>query len=385
MSAASGLFYLLPDPPSPGIAQIRLSAQARRCIRTPGSRRPDALTQLLPAASGAGRREKETMNNVQQDIDERSNLTSLNKLELLLFRLGGDAEGNHSELYAINVFKIREIVAMPHVTPIADSHPHMLGVVNLREQIIPVINLPGVVGCIPAAGLKLLLITEFARTTQAFAVEAVEEIVRLEWTSVLPGDKTASGALVTSIAKVDGDVPNTRLAQVLDVESILRQLHSNDEPDVDVDSIGAPLNLPEGQVILAADDSVIARALIENALQAMGAQYVMTNSGKQAWDKLEAIDIAAKKEGKTARDKVALVLSDLEMPEMDGFTLTRNIKQDSRFSTIPVIIHSSLSGAANENHVNGVGADAYIAKFVPIELAALLRKTLAKNTPQKRG
>lgn len=326
------------------------------------------------------------MNNVQQDIDERSNLTSLNKLELLLFRLGGDAEGNHSELYAINVFKIREIVAMPHVTPIADSHPHMLGVVNLREQIIPVINLPAVVGCIPTAGLKLLLITEFARTTQAFAVEAVEEIVRLEWTSVLPGDKTASGALVTSIAKVDGDVPNTRLAQVLDVESILRQLHSNDEPDVDVDAIGAPLNLPDGQVILAADDSVIARALIENALQAMGAKYVMTNSGKQAWDKLEAIDIAAKKEGKTARDKVALVLSDLEMPEMDGFTLTRNIKQDSRFSTIPVIIHSSLSGAANENHVNGVGADAYIAKFVPIELAALLRKTLAKNTtPQKRG
>ena len=324
------------------------------------------------------------MNNVQQDIDERSNLTSLNKLELLLFRLGGDAEGKHSELYAINVFKIREIVAMPQVTPIAESHPFMMGVVNLREQIIPVINLPAIIGCVPAAPLKLLLITEFARTTQAFAVEAVEEIVRLEWTSVLPGDATTTGAMITSIAKVDGDVPDTRLAQVLDVESILRQLQSNDEPDVDPNSMGAPIVLPEGQVILAADDSVIARALIENALQAMGASYVMTNSGKQAWDKLQEFDAAAKKEGKTARDKVALVLSDLEMPEMDGFTLTRNIKQDGRFAGIPVIIHSSLSGAANENHVNGVGADAYIAKFVPVELAALLRKTLAQGVTAGR-
>lgn len=325
------------------------------------------------------------MNNVQQEIDERSNLTSLNKLELLLFRLGGDQDGNHEELYGINVFKIREIVAMPHVTPIAESHPFMMGVVNLREQIIPVINLPAIIGCVPKAQLKLLLITEFARTTQAFAVEAVEEIVRLEWTSVLPGDKTASGAMITSIAKVDGDRPDTRLAQVLDVESILRQLQSNEEPDVDPNSLGAPIVLPEGQVILAADDSVIARALIENALKTMGATYVMTNSGKQAWDKLQAIDAEAKKEGKTARDKVALVLSDLEMPEMDGFTLTRNIKQDSRFSSIPVIIHSSLSGAANENHVNGVGADAYIAKFVPVELAALLRKTLAQGASRKNS
>lgn len=319
------------------------------------------------------------MNNVQQDIDERSNLTSLNKLELLLFRLGGDQDGNHEELYGINVFKIREIVAMPHVTPIAESHPFMMGVVNLRDQIIPVIDLPAVIGCVPTAPLKLLLITEFARTTQAFAVEAVEEIVRLEWTSVLPGDRTASGAMITSIAKVDGERPDTRLAQVLDVESILRQLQSDKEPELEANSLGAPVVLPEGQVILAADDSVIARALIENALQTMGANYVMTNSGKQAWDKLQAIDAEAKKEGKTARDKVALVLSDLEMPEMDGFTLTRNIKQDSRFSSIPVIIHSSLSGAANENHVNGVGADAYIAKFVPLELAALLRKTLAQG------
>ncbi len=319
------------------------------------------------------------MNNVQQDIDERSSLTQLNKLELLLFTLGGDADGAHCELYGINVFKIREIVAIPAITPIAESHPHMMGVVNLRDQIIPVIDLPAMIGCVPRGGHKLLLITEFARTTQAFAVESVEEIVRMEWTGVIPADTTASAAYITSIAKVDGDKPDTRLAQVLDVETILRSLQNSGAPDLQDGELGDNIRLPEGTVILAADDSVVARALIENALKSMGAAYIMVNSGKQAWDKLEELDAEARKNGGSARDKVALVLSDLEMPEMDGFTLTRNIKRDARFSSIPVIIHSSLSGAANESHVDGVGADAYIAKFVPNELATLLRSTLLKS------
>lgn len=317
------------------------------------------------------------------EIDERSRLTSSNQFELLLFRLGGDAAGEHFELYGINVFKIREIVAMPKITPVAESHPHMLGVVKLREQIIPVIDLPAVVGCTPRTGLNLILVTEFARTTQAFAVEAVEEIVRLNWTDVVPGDDTASAAFVTSIAKVDGSAPDGRLAQILDVESILRQL-GGDKDNINEDTVGAPLSLPEGQLILAADDSVIARALIETTLKTLGLNYIMTNSGKQAWDKLEELESAAGKAGVPARSKVALVLSDLEMPEMDGFTLTRKIKQDPRYAGIPVIIHSSLSGATNEAHVDGVGADAYIAKFVPDELAALLKSTLSKSAQAAR-
>lgn len=323
------------------------------------------------------------MRDVQKDIDERSNLTSLNKFELLLFRLGGDSQGEHAELYGINVFKIREIVAMPQVTPIAEASPHMLGVVNLRGQVIPVIDLPAVVGCIPRNGLKLLLITEFARTTQAFAVEAVEEIVRLDWTQVLPGESASAGPLITSIAKVDGDVPDTRLAQVLDVETILRRLQEGDEGTGAAAPEGGRIELEEGQVILAADDSMVARALIESALQSLGLPYVMTHSGKQAWDKLQAMAATAQSQGSRCSDKVALVLSDLEMPEMDGFTLTRQIKQDARFAGIPVIIHSSLSGSANENHVQGVGADAYIAKFDPNELGALLRSTLARVRIQR--
>jgi two-component system chemotaxis response regulator CheV len=317
------------------------------------------------------------MKSVQQEVDERSNLTNSNKFELLLFRLGGDANGEHSELFGINVFKIREIVAMPEVTAVAGSPPHMLGVVNLRGQIITVLDLPGIVGVTPKTGLNIMLVTEFARTTQAFAVESVEEIVRLDWSQVLTAEGTAGGK-VTSIARVDGDTQNTRLAQVLDVETILRELVPPEGKDVDPETIGPKVLLRPGQVILAADDSVVARNLIEKGLEAMGVHFIMTKSGKEAWDRLQSIAEGAKAEGVAVTDRIAMVLTDLEMPEMDGFTLTRLVKQDARFSKIPVVIHSSLSGKTNEDHVKGVGADAYVAKFSAEDLAGTIRTVLGK-------
>jgi two-component system chemotaxis response regulator CheV len=164
------------------------------------------------------------MKTVQQEVDERSNLTGTNKFELLLFRLGGDAHGERNELFGINVFKIREIVAMPEVTAVAGSPPHVLGVVNLRGQIIQVLDLPAITGCVPKTGLNIMLVTEFARTTQAFAVESVEEIVRLDWGQVMSSEHSAGSGMVTSIARLDdesGGAP--RLAQVLDVETILQR------------------------------------------------------------------------------------------------------------------------------------------------------------------
>jgi len=128
--------------------------------------------------------------------------------------------------------------------------------------------------------------------------------------------------------------------------------------------------------VLAADDSKVARAMIESGLSTLGVPYVMTKSGKEAWEKLQSLATEAQREGKQIGDKVALMLTDLEMPEMDGFTLTRNIKSDQRYKTIPVVIHSSLSGSANEDHVRSVGANGYVAKFAIEELAATLKKTL---------
>lgn len=319
------------------------------------------------------------MSTVQQEVDERTKLTANNKFELLLFRLGDAVNSDRSELFGINVFKVREILVMPAVTAVAGALPHMLGVANIRGQIIPVIDLASAVGCKPKTGLNILMVAEYARSTQGFAVESVEEIVRLDWSQVLSAEASAVGGLVTSIARLDGDTENTRLAQVLDVEQILRNVLPASQPDVNPDTIGPKLALSSGTVILAADDSMMARTLIENGLKAMGAPFIMTKTGKEAWERLQTIADAALAEGKTVHDKVALVLTDLEMPEMDGFTLTRKIKQDPRFKSIPVIIHSSLTGTTNEEHVKSVGADAYVAKFVAEELATTIRRVLAKS------
>ncbi len=316
------------------------------------------------------------MQAIQQEIDERTQLTSSNKLELLLFRLGHDPQLDRSELFGINVFKVREIIPMPVITAVAGSPPNMMGVVDLRGQILPVINLSAVAGCTPRSGLNILLITEYARTTQAFAVESVEDIVRLDWRQVLSAEGNASSGMVTSIARLDGD-NSDRLAQVLDVETILREVMPSNDLAVDPETIGAEVSISPGTVILAADDSLIARTMIEEGLTAMGLPYIMCKTGKEAWEQLQALAAHAQDEGKTVQDRVALVLTDLEMPEMDGFTLTRNIKQDPRFSSIPVVIHSSLTGTANEVHVKKVGANGYVAKFQIDELAQTLRQALA--------
>lgn len=318
------------------------------------------------------------MNQSMRDIDERTNLAGNSMFELLLFRLGEGAGTDRRELFGINVFKVREILVMPEVTVMVNAPPSVMGIANIRGQMIPVINLPSIVGCNPTKGLGILLVTEFARTTQAFAVEEVNEIVRLEWKQVLSAEGHGGG-LVTSIARLDGNAENTRLAQVLDVEQILRDVFPQQHQAVADDAVIPTLQLPPGTVVLAADDSAVARMMMEQALKAMNVPYIMTKTGKEAWDRLQAISASAQAEGKSVRDKVALVLTDLEMPEMDGFTLTRNIKQDVRFKDVPVIIHSSLTGTTNESHVKSVGADAYIAKFVAEELAITIRDVLARS------
>lgn len=316
------------------------------------------------------------MDNFQKEIDERANLALSNKFELLLFRLGSDQEKGKSELYGINVFKLREIVPMPTITRAAGMRSPLLGMASIRDQFIPVIDLPAVAGCTPTTGLNLLLVTEYARSTQAFAVESVENIVRLDWSQVHTAEAGVSSKNITSIACLDSDNQSPELALVLDVEQILYDIIPSVRGVAPEECQTKGFNLKPGAVAIVAEDSRVARALLEQGLQSMGIPALMFNTGLEAWEKIKLMSQEAQNEGKPITDKIGLVLTDLEMPEMDGFTLTRNIKRDDKLKKIPVVIHSSLSGSANEDHVRKVGANGYVAKFEINELASVIHTVL---------
>jgi two-component system chemotaxis response regulator CheV len=316
------------------------------------------------------------MDNFQKEIDERANLALSNKFELLVFRLGSDLNEEKSELFGINVFKLREIVPMTTITKAAGMKSPLLGMANIRGQIIPVIDLPAVVGCTPTSGLNLILVTEYARSTQAFAVESVEDIVRLDWSQVHAAEAGVSSRNITSIACLNSDKQNTTMALVLDVEQILHDVIPSVREVKEGDIKLKEFAIKPGSVAIVAEDSKVARQMLEQGLKAMGIPAKMHNTGLEAWEQIKVMARQAKEEGVSIRDKISMVLTDLEMPEMDGFTLTRNIKSDITLREIPVVIHSSLSGSANEDHVRKVGANGYVAKFEINQLSAVIHKVL---------
>ncbi len=320
------------------------------------------------------------MTDVMQEVDERSKLAGTNKFELLMFRLGEDQNARTREIFGINVFKVREALIMPPITPMPGAPKHVLGVANIRGQIIPVVDLPSVVGCTPSAR-NILLVTEYERSVQGFAVEEVEEIVRLEWGRVVSAERSAVGGMVTSLARLDEKEENARLALILDVETILREALPSRFKSGEEMTHTPTIKIPSGSVVLYADDSHVARLQIESVLTRLGLPFVSTKTGKEAWDRLKALSHEARGAGVSINQKVAMVLTDLEMPEMDGFTLTRQIKEDDALKNLPVVIHSSLSGSANESHAKSVGADGYVAKFVPDELAREVSKILTVPVP----
>jgi len=318
------------------------------------------------------------MDNFQKDIDERANLALSNKFELLLFRLGSSPDSEKSELFGINVFKLREIVPMPTITKAAGMQSPLLGMANIREQIIPVIDLAAVAGCTPATGLNLLLVTEYARSTQAFAVESVDNIVRLDWSQVHTAESGVSSRNITSIACLDSDGQSTSLAMVLDVEQILYDIVPSVRDAAPKEIKARTFKFNPGAVVIVAEDSKVARTMLEHGLKSMGIPALMHNTGLEAWEKIKTIAREAQAAGQHISERIAMVLTDLEMPEMDGFTLTRNIKRDETLKKIPVVIHSSLSGSANEEHVRKVGADGYVAKFEINELSEAIQAALDK-------
>jgi two-component system chemotaxis response regulator CheV len=253
------------------------------------------------------------------------------------------------------------------------------GMVSLRGALVPVVDLAKYAGVQTTTPRDIMIVTEYAGHTQGFLVESVDTILRLDWSQMrVPPEMLMAemGGLVTAVT----ELPDNRLVMMMDVEKVLSETTRYDD-EMLFRGI-QPIGQPECTVFFA-DDSIVARKQIERTLQAMGVRYVGAVNGRQAWEELEKMAVHAATVGKEASELVSLVLTDIEMPEMDGYILTKKIKSDPRFAGIPVIMHSSLSGMSNQQLGKSVGVDEYVAKFEPHRLAETLARRIAERDHKK--
>jgi two-component system, chemotaxis family, chemotaxis protein CheV len=315
------------------------------------------------------------MSELLKNIDARTRLAGTNKLEILLFSLGTDLRTNRQETFGINVFKVREVMRTPAITAAPDMPAAVKGMVSLRGVLVPVVDLADFIGMQTETPREIMIVTEYNGHTQGFLVESVDTILRLDWSKmrVPPEMLTANmGGLVTAVTELqDG-----RLVMMLDVERILSETAKYDDDMVfsAIQPIGK-----EGLTVVYADDSSVARGQIERTLNAMGIRGMAAINGRQAWDELLKVASYADATGRQVKDLVQLVLTDVEMPEMDGYILTKNIKSDPRFAGIPVIMHSSLSSTSNQQIGRSVGVDDYVPKFEAQRLAETLGRLLLRD------
>lgn len=316
------------------------------------------------------------MSELLKNIDARTRLAGTNKLEILLFSLGKDLRTGRTETFGINVFKVREVMRTPQITAAPDMPSAVKGMVSLRGALVPVVDLAEFIGMQVETPREIMIVTEYNGHTQGFLVESVDTILRLDWSKmrVPPEMMTANmGGLVTAVTELaDG-----RLVMLLDVERVLSETAKYE--DEMVYSQIQPLDRQDLTVVYA-DDSSVARGQIERTLNALGIRGVMAMNGMQAWEELQKIASYADATGRPVKELVQLVLTDVEMPEMDGYILTKNIKSDSRFAGIPVVMHSSLSSISNQHLGRSVGVDEYVSKFEAQRLAETLSRLLLQDS-----
>lgn len=280
-----------------------------------------------------------------------------NRLELLLFHLGAQQQ------FGINVLKVKEIIDCPALTQLPDSHASVCGIARLRGEALSVIDLSQAIGkdAIYNSANKScngsVLITEFNRIKQGLLVEKVDRIIVREWKDVMPPPKVLGhDSYMTGVTDVDG-----KLVQVLDVESVLAKITPTDintlMSDLDITAVVQGL-------ILIVDDSSLARKQVTETIEAINLPYIVATNGKEALDILKASNQSNGEDS----EHISMVVSDIEMPEMDGYTLTESIRQDADLKDMYVLLHTSLSGAINVEKAKNAGANDMLTKFIPEEL-----------------
>lgn len=309
-------------------------------------------------------------------IDERTKLAGTNHLEVLLFSLGTSDATGRNEVFGINVFKVREVLNVPEITTAPEMPEGIEGFVSLRGDMVPIINLQKFCKLKSNDEPRILMITEYNKHVQGFLVSAVDTIERMNWERVKEPPQLLSkrlGGLVTAVS----ELPDKRLVMIMDVEKVLSDAGEFYDESVyeGIRHIGAQHSFR----VLFADDSNIARKQIKKTLDTMGVEYITAINGAEAWKIINKLADQCEEQGVSITEQIQAVLSDVEMPEMDGYVLTQKIKADPRLSILPVIMHSSLTAEANQAMGRSVGADAYVSKFSPTELADIIEHFLEKH------
>jgi len=295
-------------------------------------------------------------------VDQRTQLAGHNRFELLLFRLGGH------QRFGINVFKVQEVIQCPPLNHLPQSHPVICGVAHLRGKTVPVLDLSMAVGLGRAtdADKSYVIVTEYNRTIQGFLVGSVDRIINIGWAEVkAPPSGLGREGYLTAVTEIDGD-----LIEVIDVEKIMKEVvglrEQANESAIDQTIQGA------GSRILIIDDSMVARTQLKRVCDQLQLEYDVLKDGQDAWDHLCRLV----QQGIVVEDHYAMIISDVEMPRMDGYTLATKVKGDPSLKGLYFVLHTSLSGVFNSSMVEKVGANEFLAKFEPDELVQTIQRRL---------
>lgn len=301
------------------------------------------------------------MSELLKSIDQRTRLVGENRLELLTFHLNG------SQRFAINVFKIQEVQTVPKLNSLPKSDPVVIGVTHVRGKTIPVIDLSLAIGRAPIRDLEKanIIVTEYNRSVQAFLVGGVDRIVNMNWDQILPPPKSSGRAhFLTAITQLDG-----KIVEIVDVERVLANVVDFDT-DISAEVLDQSLReKARGLKVLLVDDSVVAIEQARATLEQLGLTVLVETDGLKALNRLQAM--AA--DSRPLSDQLLMVVTDAEMPEMDGYRLTTEIRSDARMSDLFVVLHTSLSGSFNQAMVEKVGCDGFLSKFQPDKLAEVVQ------------
>lgn len=305
------------------------------------------------------------MAGILEGIDQRTNLAGQNRLELLLFRL------STKQRFGINVFKVQEVIRCPHLSQLPGSHPVVRGIAKLRGKTISIIDLSMAIGgpALDESNEQFIILTEYNRRVQGFLVGSVDRIVNMTWGEIMPPPKgTGKESYMTAVTQVDKE-----LVEIIDVEKVMKEIVGSSEKVSD-GIIDEQLR-NEPKQVLVVDDSAVARNQIKRVLDQLGVETTLCNDGGEALHQLQ--EWLA--QGKDVPEYLSMVISDVEMPRMDGYTLTSEIRKNPRLAKLHVVLHTSLSGVFNETMIKRVGADKFLAKYEPDELAAVVQNQIKSH------